>query len=380
MDTKEVKLPLRDWLLLPLVGLLTICSLIGVGELLSRRLFSESNTHLSDCLVLNDPTTGVRAVPNSLCREKMPEQSQPIEYQFDSCGYRSGTQCEPKRPGTYRIVATGSSVAMGERVPFQQSLAALLPAELSEQTGTKVQLYDEGMAFGYARNTAAHFKDVLNAKPDLILWVLTPKDVQDGDFSIPGPLPPRRNDFVSRAVRTAKGSLGSSVRMLQHVLYASETGDQYVTSYLKGQDAETGFLMANPPPIWSAYLASFDRHAADVESRASMAGIPVTAVLLPSRPQAAMLRMDKWPAGYNPYKLDAELREIIVRHGGTYISVLHGFGAIRNPEQFYLPVDGHPIAPAHAIFARLIAEELISGGAVPSLRVASLKASEGKGR
>jgi hypothetical protein len=286
---------------------------------------------------------------------------------------------------------TGSSIAMGERVSFQQSIAALLPVELSAQTGRTVQLYDEAMAWGFARNTALHFKDVLDAKPDLILWILTSRDVKDASFTIPSPPPPglRRRAFgvvkkelgirvANSVLRLAAGGSANpgatAMTMLQHVLYASEPGERYVTSYLQGPEAEAGFLRAEPTPIWNAFLANFDSYAAEIESRATMAGVPFAAVLLPNRAQAAMISMDKWPSGYNPYALDDELRAIIVSHGGTYISVLQGFRGIPNPEQYYFPVDGHPFAPAHAIFARLIAKQLISG-AVPALRVPSLQAS-----
>jgi hypothetical protein len=390
-DTNEARLPPRDWIVLPLVGLLTICLLAGSVELIAHRLLSVSKASLNDCLVMNDTATGVRAIPNAVCHEKTAEESQPIEYDFDDCGYRSGTRCEPKPRGVYRVVVTGSSIAMGERVPFQQSIAALLPIELSAQTGRTVQLYDEAMAWGFPRNTALHFKDVLDAKPDLILWILTSRDVKDANFTIPPPPPPT---LRRRAIDVVKKELGVSVAnsvmrltaggpenpgttaimMLEHVLYASESGEQYVTSYLQAPEAEVGFLRAEPTPIWNVFLTNFDSQAAEIESRATKAGVPFAAVLLPNRAQAAMISMGKWPSGYNPYALDDELRAIIVSHGGTYISVLHGFRGIPNPEQYYFPVDGHPFAPAHAIFARLIAEQLISG-AVPALRVPSLQAS-----
>jgi hypothetical protein len=91
-------------------------------------------------------------------------------------------------------------------------------------------------------------------------------------------------------------------------------------------------------------------------------------VLLPNRAQAAMISMGEWPAGYDPYKLDAELRSIVTSHGGIYIDILPDFRAIPNPEQHYLPVDSHPDAGGHAIIAAMLAKEL-TGGAVPALKV-----------
>ena len=77
--------------------------------------------------------------------------------------------------------------------------------------------------------------------------------------------------------------------------------------------------------------------------------------------------MGEWPAGFNPYKLDDELRAIITSHGGTYVDILPGFRDVPNAEQYYLPLDGHPTAEGHAVIAGLLAKALTSG-AVPELR------------
>ena len=56
----------------------------------------------------------------------------------------------------------------------------------------------------------------------------------------------------------------------------------------------------------------FDSSAANIEGRAHNAGVPLVAVLVPDRTQAAMISMmDEWPNGFDPYKLGNELRNII---------------------------------------------------------------------
>jgi hypothetical protein len=81
-----------------------------------------------------------------------------------------------------------------------------------------------------------------------------------------------------------------------------------------------------------------------------------------------MISMVEWPAGYDPYKLDNELRTIITRHGGTYIDILPDYRNIPNAEQGFLPVDGHPNAGGHATITRLLARRL-TDGSIPALRI-----------
>ena len=192
-------------------------------ELIARRVFSESKTGLDNCFVLNDAATGVRAIPNSVCWEKIPE-NQLVEYRFDCAGYRTGIECGPKPPGTYRIVMVGSSVAMGERVPLESTLTTLLPKELSRLGGHNVELYNEAIGYGFPRNTVLRFNDVLAAKPDLILWVMTPADVKLAGFLFADNLlksperasSPRTNSIGDKLRAHLGNPLGGTVTALRH--------------------------------------------------------------------------------------------------------------------------------------------------------------------
>src|ERR1700730_10228602 len=99
----ENKIARRDWILLPLLGLLTITLISVSAELVARRTFSESETSIESCLVLTDPANGVRGISNSVCWDKSLE-SPLIEFRLDGAGYRSGMESTAKSPGTYRIV------------------------------------------------------------------------------------------------------------------------------------------------------------------------------------------------------------------------------------------------------------------------------------
>lgn len=387
---KDAKLPRRDWILLPVLSLLTIGLIVCSMELIARRVFNASNTLMSNCMVMDDPSTGPRAMPNTVCWEKSPE-SPLVEYKFNNCGHHAGVECGPKRPGTYRIVMTGSSVALGEGVQREQSFAALLPVELSAQTGRKIELYNESMGWGFSHSVSLRFNEVIAARPDLILWILTPFDIEGASLVVvttkteasqqtPLSLPAKawlrvKAAFASKSIRVATSEIFGRTRtalMLRHFLYQSQS--QYMRSYLMAGDEEAGFFRVDPSTEWRKHLAQFDTDAADVEGQARAAGVPFVAVLVPSRAQAAMVSMGEWPAGVDPYKLDDEVRAIITSYGGTYIDILPHFRDIPNPERYYFPVDGHPTAVGHRIISELLARELTSG-AVPALRVAAQPAS-----
>jgi len=128
------------------------------------------------------------------------------------------------------------------------------------------------------------------------------------------------------------------------------------------------YLRAKQSSEWQRHVQECDGFAAEIEGRARAAGVPLVATFVPERAEAAMISIGEWPAAYDPYKLDGQLRSIIVSHGGTYLDILPGYRAIPDPEQGYFPVDGHPNASGHAILSGLLAKEL-TGGAVPALRV-----------
>jgi hypothetical protein len=392
----EVKLPRRDWFLLPMLSLITICLVIVSVMTIANRRFHVPISTLAGCFIMNDRSTGIRAIPNTTCSEQLPE-SELVEYTFNSCGHRAGVECGQKPPGNYRIVALGSSFSYGAHVEREQSFAALLPAELSRQTGRQIEIYNESMFGGWPRSVALHLHEAFGAEPDMILWTFTPSDIQFASLVLwsdvdPVTLPDSviKAGFLARTWYRVKVSFtANSVQgaiaylwnyeskvfrssltgvFLQNVLYASQR--RYVSSYLNGPDSEVGFLRAKPSAEWRSNLEEFERNAAEIEARAKAEGVPLVAALLPNRAQTAMISMGVWPEGFDPYHLADDLRSIITRHGATYVDILPDFRSIPNPERGYLPVDGHPDAQGHAMLSAVLAKELTSG-AVPALRAAN---------
>jgi hypothetical protein len=401
-NTRAVELSRRDWILLPMLSLLTICLMVVSMELIARRVFPESPPFVQSCLEPGASWAEARAIPNSVCRDKMHE-SQMVEYRFNSCGHRTRLECGIKRPDTYRIVLAGSSFAMGHMVREDKTYAALLPISLSKQTGRRVELYNEGMVGINPHIFALRFDEVLAAKPDLILWTLTPWDIQNAapPNDIPNPDPGASSleklwsrvklTFATRSAPDAMRFIGERFwsegkqrfadseigAMLQHFIYQSKS--QYVKSSLMA-GGTAAYLQSRPSSEWERSLRYFDSDAAEVEARARAANVPLVAVLVPNRVQAAMISLGEWPTSYDPYELDRELRTIIVSHGETYIDILPEFRVLQDPEQKYFPVDGHPDIEGHAMISQLLVKEL-TNGSVPSLRVdTQLHVPEGPAR
>jgi len=398
---KKPKSRRRDWVLLTAVSLLTICLLAVSAELLSRWFYPVTESGLQNCFATNDPTGDAAVKPNSVCSEQTAESTFKAEYRFNSRGHRAGTELSPKPPGTYRIVLIGSSMAQGLFVPREKTFAALLPEELSMETGRKVEVYNEATGGKFrggpypTQNSAQHFDQVLAAQPDLILWVITPTDVMNAESKEVGDATdtgtnqeaPRSSaesgkpqSFWNKITASImKGTFRERLKsrwedtrtsiVLKHLLIASESQDQYITSYLRNGD-NANFLKTESDPKWQMQLQYFNAELAEIEGLAKNAGVPLVAVLVPNRPQAAMLSNSDWPAGYDPFKLEGEVRDSIVNHGGRFIDILPDFRLVPNPERNYFPVDGHPNADGHAIISRFLAKEL-SSGAVPALRAAA---------
>jgi hypothetical protein len=284
---------------------------------------------------------------------------------------------------------------MGSRV----RVATLLPAELSEKTGRRVELYNEAIEGwgGTPRNIAFRFSKALSVQPDLVLWILTPWDIRNAAGMMPHDeilpdetlLYPDRKDRAPGTQMASSGNGGiltvavhalSSIRgfvsdawhnsrsdlMLVHFMVELESQNQFVKSQnLSRQDAQ--YLGAEPSEKRLQHLQELDSYVAEIHQQASDAGVPVAAVFWPNATYAAVLSQAEWPAGIDPFSLDNELRSVFVNRGVIYIDVLPDYRNILNPQAGYLPYDGHPNADGNVTFSGMLAKEL-TNGAVPELK------------
>jgi len=375
----EPELRRSDWILLPMLGILTIVILAVSVELFARWIFPQLGTGPAgeDCMIFSDPVTGSRGIPNCRVMEKIAEGPE-FQYRFNNLGFRSDTDFGPKAPGTYRIVMLGTSTTMGMRVPINQTFAVLLPMELSRRTGRKIELYNEAMPYRAPDVIADHFSEVLNAKPDMVLWALNIGDVGNQGKNKMLPIHDRKDSFSVRAWHRiqearAAGSFMDLIRyifrhtrtavLLTHYLYNSRS--QYIKASIL-----TDKYMTEPTQDQRIKLQQFDQDFARIESQASKEGVLLVVVLLPDHAQTDMILSQDLPPGVDPYESDREIRSIVTKHGGTYIDIFPDVR--RHPElQYgYYNADGHPNALGHAIFTEVLAKEL-TNGSVPALKAAA---------
>jgi hypothetical protein len=375
---------IRRWMLLPLAGILPVIVIIGLSELIARKVYVESSPTSHPCLVLNDPTTGVRAIPNSTCMQKTLESNW-VEFKFNSCGHRAGMECGRKAPGAYRIVLLGSSLSEGWTVPREKSFAGLLPAMLSKDTGQSVELYNEGMEWGSPHSVDLRFNDVLAMKPDLILWPVTPWDIDNVDMTVPYPATPA--PAKSGTAKPAGGKLAKirhlwselsmakltdylshnskAFFMVQHWLYKSDSIYLGLSESVK--DEWTDSLEDHPGPEWQDKLQRFGGYSADMISRAKAAGVPLVVVVLPRHAQAVMIASGDWPSTLDPFAFGEQIKPIVEREGGVYIDILPDFRNLPHIHNGFYPVDPHLNVAGHAMVAGVL-EKALTSGPVPELR------------
>jgi hypothetical protein len=385
----------RDWILLPLMAILPLIVLVAFTEFIARQTFIESPPTSHPCLVLNDASTGVRAIPNSVCMQKTLESGW-VEFRFNGSGHRAVMEALPKPPGVYRIVLIGSSLSEGWTVPREKSFAALLPGMLSKDTGHDIDLYNEGMEWGSPHSTDLRFNQVLEAKPDLILWPVTPWDIYNVSMTVPyptnaesssthkpgeggtraGPLHRLWAKLTMAKLTDFLSHNSKAFFMLQHWLYKSDS--IYLGRSLSVTDEWTPSLQDRPSAEWQEKLRQFDGYTADMMARAKAAGVPFVVMALPRHAQAVMIASGDWPADLNPYSFGNQLKPIVEKNGGVYIDILPAFRNIPNIHSDFYPVDPHLDIAGHAAAATVL-EKGLTGGAIPALSAQSPAAGTAQG-
>jgi hypothetical protein len=357
----QAGLPLRDWILLPLIGAMTIAILGRGAKLIADREVVRSKQVVGTCI--QQTGSGPRhGVPSSVCVEKN-SSSQVVEYRFNSCGDRTPLDCGPKPAGVYRIVLIGSSIPMGWGVSESDSLAERLTSDLSQSTHRRVEVYNSAMeGSGGSPNTLAdRMPRIMALQPDLILWVMSSWDIDPDKIRVQEKVSQGGNSGWQAPDRIlAKFRIRS---WLTEVLFRSES--VYMSAYIKNIQ-EGAQLPADSSNDEDARMRLFSVDAGAIVEGAKAKGVPVVATFLPNRGEAALIFVSPRPAAVDPVRLNNELGTIMVSKGATYVYILPDLQKAPNLDGLYDQLGFHLNVKGHAVLTQILAKA-ITGGTVPAL-------------
>ncbi len=347
-------LPRRDLLLLPLVAALTIVLMAVVGEAGCRIMFPASDG--ISCRV-SDPVLGYRNRPN--CSDTLKAfEGERVVNDYNDCGYRTAQSCRPDPAGASRISLIGSSVAGGHFVGYADSIGAQVGDRLSRACHRPVDVQNLAGPEYYLKQIRARTTEALALKPAVLLWVLTPFDIQTGDADPPtlvqtaqaGPPPP----LLVRLHGLALESRAFAV--MQHLYY--EKISNYVPLFLLNQD-KAGFLYRRYTPVWQQRIAFLGQITGAIAGEAKAAGVPFVVAFVPQRAQAAMAGMPQ-PATIDPYALNHAIQRIVESNGAHFVDTTPSLARTGIAGSLYLPLDGHLDPHGHRIAGRTIADQLMA--------------------
>ncbi|MGA3159891.1 MAG: SGNH/GDSL hydrolase family protein [Terracidiphilus sp.] len=235
-------------------------------------------------------------------------------------------------------------------VPYADTFAALLPAELSQATGRKVDM--QNLPTGSPYFTHREFQDALALKPDTILWVLTSNDMNS---VISFRFPTRAPSLLDRIRKNLRSPI-----LLENLMLQSPA--QTVMQYAKGTVNES--VMVNPSSAWQAQLKELDAMIGDLAVQAEGNGAKLVLAYIPERPVAIMLTMHEHPAGMDPWKPGRDVEAMARRHGAVYIDLESALSRFTAPGTLYYPVEGHLNAKGQAFFAPYLAQGFLDEGLI----------------
>lgn len=269
------------------------------------------------------------------------------------------------------------SVAVGRYLPVQKTIAEFLASQIEKRVPQPVEVYNASMMQGSLESVGLRFEEILADKPDMVLWIVTPHDVEQANF-VP------YEDPTSQLPAEARGSLSvkkawylikqayvnrsiaelarthfdrtRTALALRHLLYQSR--GIYLRSSLMQSDSDAGYLKRRPSEIWRERIKEFGAQFAENRARAMAAGVPLVIVSIPSREQAALLATSDEHHDIDPYGLDRSLQSIVAAQGGTYMGILSDLRGVPDPERLYYPVDGHPNERGTYLIANALADRV----------------------
>lgn len=360
-DVKEPRIPRRDLLLLPLLGLLTTLTCLGAGETGARYFFAYDD---KDTCLLDSAKIDSEHRPNCTTRLKAAEGPW-ISNEYNDCGYRTREPCKSHPVGVTRIALIGSSGSEGLYVEYAHTFAARTADDLTRTLGRPVEVQNLGRKACLPICVYRQIDGALALKPDLLMWAVDPYDIEHLD---PAQLPDRylttplkmatavAPDDVSPMKKASKIIRESDLAIVGlHFFYQNTT--TYAQLYLNYGD-RADYLRTPFSHAWESRFEAFDILLTEMVHKSSDAHVPFVLIELPSLAQASLSAEPNLPPKVDPYAFNKRLQEIASRHGVEFIDGLDALRAEPEPNRLFYVTDGHLNAEGHELVSRAIVEQL----------------------
>ncbi|HEX3500186.1 MAG TPA: hypothetical protein VHT04_12770 [Stellaceae bacterium] len=354
------RLPRRDFVILPLLSLLTILAMLGGAEFVARLAMPEQS--VDQCLV-PDRVLGERPRPMCVSHTKSAEGDW-VENRYNDCGYRSEASCATPADGAPRLVVLGSSMSWGLNVPTQQTWYVRLADMLSRSCGRRIDVQNLSGVFNLTQ-IAARVPEALALKPAVAVMILTPFDLEGipSEKFVPGEADPTRPDPQGLRKLQIEIVSARAVVAAQHFIFRQPS--TYVPLYLRYGD-KADFLRPPFTPAWRRRLAYADQALGYMADKLHAAGVPFVVVFVPQEAQADIVATQQSIPGVDPFAFGAALGAIAREHGIVYNDLTPRFSTIHDAPDLYLNVDAHMNGRGNALEAEGVKQALTGEDGVPA--------------
>jgi hypothetical protein len=361
-DTVPPKLPRRDYILLPLIALLTFIVMVSSTEFVVRRNFTEIDR--DTCQV---PGTGHHKVNCSVTLKAM-EGPAYLEA-YNDCGYRSAASCGPKPPGRLRIVVLGSSFTLGDHVPYDDTFVAITERNLNAVCPRTFEFQNLSAIAQQPLLVYHRTDEALALKPDVLLVSFSPNDADvnyteeelhdlDAVAEAPQPRPAlsllKRLSLVNLAPVTQK--------VAKHYLFQNQ--EKYLSLYLRTGD-QADFLRSPLTPRWKRRFEQLDVILGAIADKAHAQGVPVVFAAGLQRAEVGLMSESTRPPGVDPYAFEGEIARITAEHGVLNIDPDPYYSRISKASNLFYAIDGHLDSNGNAVYAEALTHGLLATGLPP---------------
>ena len=361
-------LPRSDLIVIPLLVLLTLAAMFGLGEFASRQLFVESGVEV--CSTVGPAGIAVMR-PNCSSQRKAAEGPNTVNT-YNDCGYRTPQPCRTRPAGGIRVALMGASTAQGLKVEYPATFAARLSQALTRACRRSVEFQNMGVPGAGLLDIYRRLNEALAMRPDLVMVVMTPYEMKApidpeqlahrDDPAVPETGPAATPPTRSLVARISDIAFNSRILVVaQHFLFQDRA--TFVRLFmLHGEDAD--YLRVPYRSGWEQRLRDLDTLLGEMAARTKAAGVGMMLVLGPQRIQTSLLDPSVRPDGVDPFEIGRRIGLIAARHGVLFRDTLEGFTKVVDPDAMFYAVDGHMDAAGHAVFAGSVLDRLIHDSAV----------------